>query len=77
VEHVVAQIAQLSNPHNIRLRRNPADGNRIYLSLECSVEADLPVTQAHQLASQLEQELNRQLVSVADVSVHLEPPHQA
>jgi cation diffusion facilitator family transporter len=77
VEHVVAQIAQLSNPHNIRLRRNPADGNRIYLSLECSVEADLPVTQAHQLASQLEQELNHQLVSVADVSVHLEPPHQA
>jgi divalent metal cation (Fe/Co/Zn/Cd) transporter len=65
---------QLSNPHNIRLHRNPADGNSVYLSLECSVEPDLPVTQAHQLASQLEQELNRQLVSITDVSVHLEPP---
>lgn len=76
VHRIVALMPQLSHPHNIRLRRNPADGNRIYLSLECSVEPDLPVTQAHQLASQLEGELNRQLAAVAEVSVHLEPPHQ-
>jgi cation diffusion facilitator family transporter len=77
VERVVAQIPQLSNAHNIHLRRNPADGNSVYLSLECSIEPDLPVTQAHQLASQLEQELNRQLANVTDVSVHLEPPDVA
>ena len=77
VERVVAQIPQLSNAHNIHLRRNPADGNSVYLSLECSVEPDLPVTRAHQLASKLEQELNRQLANVTDVSVHLEPPDVA
>lgn len=76
VEHAVAQIPSLSRPHNIRVRRNPADGNKIYLSLECTIAPDVPVTQAHYLASQLEQELGRRLLDVADVSVHLEPPDQ-
>ena len=76
VERAVAQIPSLSRPHNIRVRHNPADGNKIYLSLECTVAPDIPVTQAHFLASQLEQELGRRLVDVADVSVHLEPPDQ-
>jgi len=76
VERAVAEISHLFNPHNIRMHRNPADGNRIYMSLECTVAPELPVTQAHQLASQLEGELSRRLVDVADVSVHLEPHDQ-
>jgi divalent metal cation (Fe/Co/Zn/Cd) transporter len=76
VEQAVAEISHLFNPHNIRMHRNPADGNRIYMSLECTVAPELPVTQAHQLASQLEGELSRRLVDVADVSVHLEPHDQ-
>jgi cation diffusion facilitator family transporter len=77
VESVVVDIPHLFNPHNIRMRRNPEDGNLIYMSLECTVEPDLPVTQAHQLASQLENELSRRLPEVADVSVHIEPHDQA
>jgi len=76
VESAVADIPDLFNPHNIRMRRNPADGNLIYMSLECTVEPDLPVTQAHQLASQLENELSRRLPDIADVSVHIEPHDQ-
>ena len=76
VESAVVDIPHLFNPHNIRMRRNPDDGNLIYISLECTVEPDLPVTQAHQLASQLENELSRQLPEVADVSVHIEPHDQ-
>jgi divalent metal cation (Fe/Co/Zn/Cd) transporter len=76
VESTVAGIPHLVNPHNIRMRRNPADGNLIYMSLECTVEPDLPVTQAHQLASQLENELSRRLPDIADVSVHTEPHDQ-
>ncbi len=77
VESVVVDIPHLFNPHNIRMWRNPEDGNLIYMSLECTVEPDLPVTQAHQLASQLENGLSRQLPEVADVSVHIEPHDQA
>lgn len=76
VESAVAGIPHLFNPHNINMRRNPADGNLIYMSLECTVEPTLPVTQAHQLASQLENELSRQLPEIADVSVHIEPHDQ-
>jgi cation diffusion facilitator family transporter len=76
VERAVADIPHLFNPHNIHLRRNPADSDLLYMSLECTVEPDLPVTQAHQLASQLESELSRRLQNVADISVHLEPHDQ-
>lgn len=74
IERAVAEIPSLSKPHNIRLRNNPADGNKLYLSLECTIAPEMPVTQAHQLASKLEQELSRRLIEVANVSVHLEPP---
>jgi divalent metal cation (Fe/Co/Zn/Cd) transporter len=76
VETAVAHIPHLSNPHNIRMLRNPADGNMIYMSLECTVDSELPVTEAHQLATRLENELSRQLPEIADVSVHLEPHDQ-
>lgn len=76
VEIAVAEIPQLFNPHNIRMWRNPGDDDLIYMSLECTVEPDLPVTQAHLLASQLENELSRSLPEVADVSVHIEPHDQ-
>ena len=77
VAAVVAEIPHLFNPHNLRMRRNPQDGNLIYMSLECTVDPELPVTRAHQLASRLENELNRRLPDVAEVSVHLEPHDQA
>lgn len=76
IERSVAEIPHLFNPHNIRLRHNPADHERYYMSLECTVDPELPVTQAHDLASQLEDELNRQLPDVSEVSVHLEPHDQ-
>jgi divalent metal cation (Fe/Co/Zn/Cd) transporter len=77
IERAVAEIPHLFNPHNIRLRRNPVDGDRLYMSLECTVDPGLPVTQAHELASQLESELSRRLPDVSEVSVHLEPHDQA
>ncbi|UCD98769.1 MAG: cation-efflux pump [Chloroflexota bacterium] len=76
VERAVVDIPHIFNPHNIRLRRDPGDDDGLYMSLECTVEPDLPMTQAHQLASQLETELSRQLENVTDVSVHLEPHDQ-
>lgn len=74
VQRVVAQIPDLEQPHNIRVRRDPSAGNRLFISLEALVSPDIPVTVAHRLASQVEQELSRRLDEVADVSVHLEPP---
>jgi cation diffusion facilitator family transporter len=76
VEQAVAGFPALHDPHNILVRRNPAAGDKIYLSLECTIAPDIPVTEAHYLASRLEQELASRLEDVADVSVHLEPPDE-
>jgi divalent metal cation (Fe/Co/Zn/Cd) transporter len=77
VEQAAATIPGLTEPHNLRTRRNPADANKIYLSLECTVSPDTPIAEAHSLASLLEQEISRRLPEVADVLVHLEPPGQS
>lgn len=76
IERAVTEIPHLFNPHNIHLRQSPEDKDRVYMSLECTVAPELPVSQAHQLASQLELELSRRLENVTDVSVHLEPHDQ-
>jgi cation diffusion facilitator family transporter len=74
VQSAVAAIPSLSNPHNIRAYRDPATGDRLIISLECSVSPDMPVAQAHQLASQLEEGIIQRLPQASEVSVHLEPP---
>jgi cation diffusion facilitator family transporter len=74
VQQAIAQIPSLASPHNIHIRRNPAAGDRLFISLEATAAPDTPVAQAHDLASQLERELSQRLEHVADVSVHVEPP---
>lgn len=74
VERIVNDIPSLNYPHNIVIKRNRAVGNQMFISLECTVTPETPVTEAHELASALEDELRRRLDQVAEVSVHLEPP---
>jgi cation diffusion facilitator family transporter len=74
VIRALERVPGLSNPHNIQVRRNPAAEDKLFISLECSVDPDTPVSHAHHLASLLEQELSQRLEDVADISVHLEPP---
>lgn len=74
VERIVNDIPALNYPHNIVIKRNRAVGNKLFISLECTVTPETPITEAHDLASALEEELRRRLDQVAEVSVHLEPP---
>ncbi|HEX9029291.1 MAG TPA: cation diffusion facilitator family transporter, partial [Anaerolineales bacterium] len=76
VEQAVDRIPSLSNPHNIRVYRDPASGNKLFISLECTVAPEIPVAEAHHLASLLEQDLTQRLEDVVEVSVHLEPPEE-
>jgi divalent metal cation (Fe/Co/Zn/Cd) transporter len=47
------------------------DGDVLFITV--SVGATVSLTQAHQLASELEEELRQELPSIADVVVHTEP----
>ncbi len=76
IEDAVATMPSLSNPHNIIVRWNTNERDKYSVSLECTVAAELPIADAHQLSTNLERELNRRLKGVVDVLVHLEPPEQ-
>lgn len=70
----VRQFPGLSNPHKLRIHRDPGESGEIFVSLHCSIAPETPITQAHHLATLLEEEISHKLEKVGDVSVHLEPP---
>jgi divalent metal cation (Fe/Co/Zn/Cd) transporter len=73
VERAAAGIPALETVRNIAVRRDHGGNGKLFVSLDCTVRPDLPVTQAHDLATQLERELNRRLNTAAEVSIHVEP----
>ncbi len=74
IHRVVEGIPSLDQPHHIIIRRGRDGKQGYFISLECTVAADMPVSDAHQLSSLLERELSTHLDGVVDVFVHLEPP---
>jgi cation diffusion facilitator family transporter len=74
VRQVVDSIPSLQSPHHIIVRRNRGEGRGYSISLECVVDTDTPVADAHQLSTLLERELSVRLDNFVDVIVHLEPP---
>jgi len=77
IEQVVEQMPELVKPHNIAVRRNRNSLEGYYVSLECMIAADTPVSEAHHLSKVLEGELSRHLEGVSEVFVHLEPAESA
>jgi divalent metal cation (Fe/Co/Zn/Cd) transporter len=73
IEQVVGLIPELTQPHNISVRRNRNSPDGYYVSLECIIAANTPVSEAHHLSKILEGELSRHLEGVYEVFVHLEP----
>ena len=75
VDQLVAGLQGIENPHNLVVRYNQGESGQYYISLECDVSADTPISEAHYLSSIIEHELARRLPDVVDVFVHLEPRH--
>jgi cation diffusion facilitator family transporter len=76
VTQIIAGIPSLDNPHNIIVRRNQGTEQDYFVSLECTIDSDTPIADAHHLSSIVEHELGRRLDGIVEVSVHLEPPGQ-
>jgi len=77
IELIVGQMPELAQPHNIAVHRNRNSQDGYYVSLECMIAADTPVSEAHHLSKVLEGELSRHLEGVSEVFVHLEPAESA
>lgn len=77
IEQIVAAMDGVCNPHQVQVYRLRDSQEDFYVTLECNLVEDLPVSEAHQLSSQIEHELSRRVQGIVDVFVHLEPPSEA
>lgn len=71
VEALVRSLSVVQECHGIRVQE--LDG-RMFVSLHCTVAADLPVEEAHEASTRVESWLHRRLPGLGGVAVHVEPP---
>ena len=70
VQAVVMDIPGVLDCHKIRTR---GLANHVFVDLSIHVKPEMPVEEAHGIATQVEHSLKRRLKGVEDVVVHLEP----
>ena len=66
----VESVPGASNPHMIRLRQV---GNRYSIVLDIEADGRLSLTEAHQLAQDVENRMNDCIENIYDIVVHVEP----
>lgn len=74
IQWLLAELPGVGEPHNIEMHDDPDQPGGIHVALECILEEDRSIGEAHQLSSIIENELCRRVPDVTDVFVHLEPP---
>ena len=70
IVEIALAVPGVSHPHNLRTRRI---GNEIAVDLHVRVDADLHVSEAHVIASQIEMRIRQRFGQSAFVSIHVEP----
>jgi len=75
--HIVEEIKTLvdektpaSDCHNVNITR---DGIGMTISLDCRVDADLPLADSHDIAERVEEIIKKAIPGVSVVFVHIEP----
>jgi divalent metal cation (Fe/Co/Zn/Cd) transporter len=66
----VDEISGAVNPHRTRVRRL---GNMYIIDLDIEVDGKKSVTEAHEIAVQVEQTIKQRVDNVYDIMVHVEP----
>ncbi|MBC7232951.1 MAG: cation-efflux pump [Chloroflexi bacterium] len=70
VREIVQGVPQVRDCHGVTVYR--AEG-KLFLSLHCTLDESLPIAQAHDIATTIEERLKRECSDVESVSVHVEP----
>ena len=70
IRRLARTVPGVRESHGVRFHRV---GDQLFLTLHCLVDEQLPVTQAHDAATQVEERLSTACPDVAGVSVHIEP----
>ena len=67
------KILSYSEIHSIDLMKTREFGNRIYIELEVSVNGNLPLIEAHEIAENLHDDIENTFPSVKHIMIHLNP----
>ena len=59
--------------HSIDLMKTREFGNRVYIELEVSVDGNLPLIEAHEIAENLHDDIEKNFPSVKHIMIHLNP----
>jgi len=70
VRQAASEVSEIRNCHDVQVRTGHGG---LYVSLHCLADADLPIAEAHRLASQVERRVVTRLPDVVQVLVHVEP----
>ena len=70
ISAIINSVAGISEPHNLRTRRI---GNRVAIEVHIRMDGDVPLTQAHDLATDVERKLKERFGQSTHVSIHMEP----
>ena len=67
------KILSYSEVHSIDLMKTREFGNRVYIELEISVNGKLPLIEAHEIAENLHDDIEKNFPSVKHIMIHLNP----
>ena len=67
------KILSYSEVHSIDLMKTREFGNRIYVELEISVNGQLPLVEAHQIAEDIHDDIEKNFPSIKHIMIHLNP----
>ena len=70
ITEIVKSVPDVSDPHNLRTRRL---GNRIAIEMHVRMAGTTTLTDAHQLASLIEQRLRDRFGATTHITIHMEP----
>ena len=74
IEEIIRRQPQVSEPHNLRTRRI---GNRIAIEAHVRLDGNMPLSEAHDVVSAIEQHLRARFGPSTIVTIHMEPTKPA
>jgi len=70
VRELVLSMPEVHDCHEIQVRRA---AGKLFLTLHCTLDEHLPIAQAHDVATLVEERLRRECSGIEHVSLHVEP----
>ncbi|PKL51249.1 MAG: hypothetical protein CVV39_00285 [Planctomycetes bacterium HGW-Planctomycetes-1] len=70
ITKIIASQSRIRNWHKLRTR---VVGRELFMDLHILVDPELKITEAHDIAEKLENEMHRQITQPVNITVHIEP----